>query len=649
MRKIFSVAAIFFCSQLRSQDTTKTLEEVTLTANKYSIKTTETGKVVTIINRQDMEHAGSRDLAQVITEIGGVFINGYSSNGGKEKNIYLRGAKVEYTLITIDGVPVYDATGIGSNFDIRNIPVDNVERIEILKGSQGTLYGSDAIAGVINIITKKSGSKPISFSGTTHYGTYDNWRANASINGKIKFFDYNIGYTYLNTKGFSEAEKPANSTDFFDKDPFKENSLQANFGIQANEQWRIQPFFRYSKFAGSIDEDAYTDALDFTNENKNTQAGVRNILHLGKTSVNLIYQLTNTNRHYLDDSLQHSSYYSYNNQSYSSNEHFAEAFIVHPFHSFKLTAGSDIRSSYTDYSAVQKNVYSPFIERPSFSGDSVKQRQASIYAALNYEAKSFTIEGGGRLNNHSEYGSNFAFNINPSYFIQKRVKVFSNFSSGYRTPSLYQLFSVYGNKNLEPETSRNIEGGIQYFTKDEKANLRATYFNRKIKNVIAFFFNSTTFQSNYINQDEQKDHGIDLEASIKLSDKFQLKAMYNFVDGEISTKQNGKDTTYFNLLRRPKNNFNFFIGSQVSKAFYLNAQLNAIGERKDLYYDASFVKHDVVLKSYVLLNIYSEYQFIQNRLKIFVDLRNVTNKKYSDIVGYNTAGFNAYCGVHFRL
>src|ERR1700745_3222934 len=114
MKRIFSVAAIFISSQLHAQheDSAKLMDNVTLTANKFSVKTTETGKVVTVITRQDIEHAGSRDLAQVITELGGVFINGFNSNPGKEKNIYVRGAKVEWTLITIDGVPVYDASGI---------------------------------------------------------------------------------------------------------------------------------------------------------------------------------------------------------------------------------------------------------------------------------------------------------------------------------------------------------------------------------------------------------------------------------------------------------------------------------------------------------------------------------------------------------
>ncbi|MGZ8537189.1 MAG: hypothetical protein ACXWV9_02945, partial [Flavisolibacter sp.] len=85
------------------------------------------------------------------------------------------------------------------------------------------------------------------------------------------------------------------------------------------------------------------------------------------------------------------------------------------------------------------------------------------------------------------------------------------------------------------------------------------------------------------------------------------------------------------------------------KSFYASLQMNAIGERKDLYFDVSFVRHDVVLDSYMLLNFYTEYALLKNRLKLFVDLRNLTDKKYSDIVGYNTAGFNAYGGFRFQF
>ena len=156
-KKFFVVAAVLISSLLHAQDSTDTLlDEVVLTANKYPNKTSLTGKVITIITREQLEKSGGKDLSQILTEQAGIFISGANSNAGKDKSLYLRGAYVSHTLITIDGIPVYDPSGIGGNFDIRNLAVGNIERIEILKGSQSTLYGSDAIAGVINIITKKT-------------------------------------------------------------------------------------------------------------------------------------------------------------------------------------------------------------------------------------------------------------------------------------------------------------------------------------------------------------------------------------------------------------------------------------------------------------------------------------------------------------
>lgn len=663
MKKIFVVAALINSSPLFSQavpqkqDSSKLMNEVTLTASKFSIKTTETGKVVTVITRQDIEHAGGRDLAQVITELGGVFINGFNSNLGKEKNIYLRGARADYTLITIDGVPVYDASGIGSNFDIRNISIDNVERIEILKGSQSTLYGSDAIAGVINIITKKGGTKPFALSGVADYGSFNTFRGNLNVSGSQSGFDYNVGYSDVSTNGFSEAKKPANANGVFDKDGYQQNSVNVNFGLQAGKFIRVQPFLRYTKFKGDLDLDAFVDEKDYTNTNRNLQTGVRNTINMGKGQLNVLYQFINTQRNYLDDSTKsRNGYYTYSQQGFKANEHFAEAFFVYPFNKLKLTAGADFRSANTSYNATTVSPASPpytlfpVLTKTITSGDSVKQNQAGVYAALNYSSSRFSIEGGGRFNYHSQYGRNSAFNINPSYFVSKKIKLFGNLSSGYKVPGLYQLFSAYGNKNLKPESSLNAEGGVQLFTKNEQSNLRAVYFNRYIKNAIAFASVLSYPYGLYVNRDKQNDHGFEIEANSKLSDKIQIKAIYNYVTGKITTKQNAKDTTYFNLLRRPKSIFNFFAGSQITKALFINVQVNVVGQRKDVYYNPfTYQPQNITLKAYSVLNFYTEYALLNNRLKIFADLRNILNKDYSDIYGYNTAGFNAYSGIRFHF
>lgn len=648
MKKFFAVTALLIGSQTFAQKA-DSLENVTVTASKFSTKTTETGKVVITISRQQIEKAGSRDLAQVITEMGGVFINGYTANAGKEKNIYLRGAKVDYTLITIDGVPVYDASGIGSNFDIRNIPVDNVERVEILKGSQSTLYGSDAIAGVINIITKKGSGKSFAVSGTGHYGSYNTWRGNIGVNGAIKKFDYNIGYSHLSTKGFSEAQQPFNALTKFDRDGYNQNAVQATFGIQASKNIRLQPFIRYSKNRGDLDNDAFVDEMDFTYGAKNLQTGIRNTIGWGKGSVNVLYQFNKTDRNYLDDSTaSRNGFYIYNQSAYKAADHFAEVFFVQPFGQWKLTAGTDLRISNTDYTAFQKSAFAT--TNTQRSGDSVKQSQNGVYAALNYTANDFAVEGGGRFNTHSEYGSNFAFNFNPSYFIKKRVKVFANISSGYKTPSLYQLFSEYGNKDLAPETSLNLEGGAQVFSNDGKGSLRATYFNRRVKDVIVFFFNPATFRSAYINQDNQKDYGIELDGTLNLTDKIQARAFYSYVDGKVTTKQAGKDTAMFNLFRRPKTTVNVSIGTQITPSLYTSININAVGVRTDVTFPPpTYRQTPVELKSYTLLNFYAEYGVAKSGVKLFADLRNLFDETYADIYGYNTAGFNAYGGIRFRF
>ncbi|MBA2745557.1 MAG: TonB-dependent receptor, partial [Flavisolibacter sp.] len=226
----------------------------------------------------------------------------------------------------------------------------------------------------------------------------------------------------------------------------------------------------------------------------------------------------------------------------------------------------------------------------------------------------------------------------------------ANFSSGYKVPSLYQLFSEYGNKILQPERSLNLEGGVQFLGNEGRSALRATYFKRNVKDVITFFFDPLTFQSQYINQDEQNDHGFEVDGKLLIGERFQLKAFYSFIDGEISTRQNGKDTSFFNLLRRPKSTLNLSFGAQINSRLFFNIQLNAVGKSKDIYFDPNtWQAVDVELKNYTLLNVYAEYMIIGNRLKLFADARNVLDQKYADIYGYNTAGLNAYGGIRIHF
>src|SRR5215831_1732797 len=262
-KKIFVVAAVLIGSHLLAQNDTasKTMNEVVITANKFPQKESGTGKVVSVITKEQIERSGGKDLSQLLNEQTGIIINGAPSNQGTYKSLYVLGATSAYTLILLDGVPLNDPTGVGGTFDIRLLSLDNIERIEILKGSQSTLYGSNAVAGVVNIISKKPTTTKPEFNGLLTYGSYNSFKGNANLSQKIKWFEYNLNYVYNRTDGISEARDTTGHGNF-DKDGFTQHAFQAIVGINATDKLKISPYYRFTQFKGGYDDGAFTDGPD---------------------------------------------------------------------------------------------------------------------------------------------------------------------------------------------------------------------------------------------------------------------------------------------------------------------------------------------------------------------------------------------------
>ena len=649
-KKIFMAAAVLFNSTLHAQDSTKVLDELVITANKFPVKTSLTGKVVTVITRDQLEKSGGKDLSQVLTAQAGLFINGANSNPAKDKSLYLRGTKVDHTLIMVDGVPLYDPSGIGSNFDIRLIPIDEIERIEILKGSQSTLYGSDAIAGVINIITRKAVNKPLGFSGMLSYGSYNTVHANTAASGSRGKFNYRVDYTYYCTDGINEATDTITRPHITGRNGYTQNSLYASLGFRPCSSVIVEPYLRFTKHHANLDLGAFTDDLDYTADTKNTQAGIKNEIHLGKAILHLVYNYNDIQRIYLDDSARiRDASDQYSRSVYTGREHFADAYGIFPLgQTIKLTAGVDFRSSNSDQEYHSISIYGPY--NSQLGKDSLHHNQLGLYTALVLDTRSgFNAELGGRINHHSAYGNNAVYNFNPSFLFQKKWKAFINISSAFKTPTLYQLYSDYGNVKLKPESAFTLEGGLQYYSNNNSFSGRVTYFNRSVKDVIVFFTDPISYSSNYINQDKQDDHGLELETSVQLCPTTLLKVYYTWVDGKVTTSLAGKDTAYFNLIRRPKSSFGMSLGSKLSPKLYISMDMSAVGKRTDISYDAYFNPVQIDLKAYVLCNFYAEYAFLKNKLKCFTGLRNITNTRYTEVYGFNTTGFNASVGCRFNF
>ncbi len=619
---LFWLAAIRTVAQ---QDSLKTfsLEEVVITATKFPKSIGETGKVLTVIHAEQLSRSEGKDLAQLLNEQVGLVINGANSNPGKDKSVYLRGAKSEYTVFLIDGIPVNDPSGPGGAFDPRLLPLSQLERIEILKGSQSTLYGSDAIAGVINLITKKDGDKPIGGAASLTYGSYDMRRGNAGISGTAKVVNYQIGYNYIKAGGISEAED-VNKTNNFDRDGFTQNAFNASATIKINPSFTLKPFLRVTEYDGEFDGGSFTD--DNSNYTSSlVNPGLHSQYKFKNGALNLQYAHHETDRKF--------------DGPFGPNE------FKGRFDHVDIFMNRDIFKSIQILSGL--NYQKLKMLDPTLMLANPETHLVSSYVSVFiHRLQGFAMEVGGRYNAHSRYGSNVTYSINPIYTIDKSTKLFINQSTGFKAPTLSQLYGNFGaNENLKPELSSSFEIGMHHLFTD-KFDLGISFFNRRIKDVIVY-----TFTNGNINQNEQNDKGLEVESGLRFNNLLTIKANYAYVDGAVSAVENGSDTTYFNLFRRPKHSFGVNVGVQASPKFFGSLNIQTFSERKDLFFNPNnfFIAEVVSLSAYVLVDAYASYAIQDGKLNFFVDVKNILNQDYREVYGYNTMGFNLNAGLHFKF
>jgi vitamin B12 transporter len=644
-KKIFIAAAVLISSQLSAQkDSTKNLDEVVITATKFPIKQSLTGKVVTVIDQQQLQRNSGKSLTELLNTQAGIIVNGSSNVLGTNQDVYLRGAAAGKTLVLLDGVPVYDASGISGAYDLNLISVDQVERIEILKGSQSTLYGSDAMAGVINIISKKGGAKKINATANLAGGSYNTFKGTVGLNGTVKNTSYNVQSTKLTSKGFSTAQDQAGNGNF-DKDGIDENVFRANISQKINNKFSVRANAQFSNYKTDADAGQFKDDADYTIKNKNTLIGFGADYTIAKTILHFNYNYNKVNRVYLDDSASRGGFAYYSKGDYTGKSHFAELYSnVAVTKHIDVLVGADYRNQLSDQSYTSVSMFGPYAS-PTLNDDSVKVNQFGAYASIVVKGLAgFNVELGGRYNNFNKYGDVFTFSFNPSYVINNSIKIFGNISSGFKAPSLYQVYSEYRIPagELKPEKSLSIEGGIQYYK--GKVNIRAVYFSRRIKDNIVFYSTGAPlYNSYYINADKQKDQGLELEANIDFG-KVTLNANYVNLDGKIEAKTGTKDTAFFNLYRRPKQTINLNVGIELCKNWNMNIGVQSISKR----YEAVYASAPIEMPAYYVWNLYSTYSITKN-IKAFVDIKNITDEKYSEVYGYNSRRFNFMAGVNLNF
>lgn len=648
MTRFFSVVillAVFVNAS--AQDTSKvtSLEEVVFTANKYAKKQSETGKVLTIINRDQLDRSGGRTIAEILNTVSGTTIVGSNSNLGTNMTAGIRGGSAGNVLVLINGVPVSDPSVNDNYFDLNFISTEQVERIEILKGGQSTLYGSDAVTGVINIITRKSGSTGLHYDFSAAAGSYGTLQANAGVRQSSGKSQLSLQYGFISSKGLSSANDSTGKNNY-EKDEFLQHNVTGSWQYALTPSLKANIFGQYSWYKTGIDGTAFTDDRDYNVTTDNLSAGGGLAYDIGHGNIQLNYRYNDVSRLYLNDSADKSDYL---RVDYKGRTHYVELYGNKQWKNVELLAGVDYRRNGMSSDLLSISMFGPYAA--TLPDSIAKMSQLSPYASLILKSnKSFNIEIGGRLNHHSKYGNNFSYTINPSVLLNNKIKVFVNLYSAFKAPTLFQLFDPsFGNVDLDPEESFNVEAGT-HFQMNKNFSVRGVYFYRNTNHAIEFIFTDpVNFISQYRNVSNKKSRGVELEAEYK-NDVWNVAANFTHISGKLTSNYSNsgfplaKDSTINNLYRTPENVLNLNGGTWVTPKFYVGSTLRVAGERLEPIYASV----PVVLDNYYTLNLYFEYR-VKSNVRLFADFKNITDQDYFEILGYNTRGFNVLGGIRVSL
>lgn len=618
---------------------TSVLDEVVVTANKQEQKQSTTGKVITVIGPAELSKSAGKSLGQVLNETVGLTINGAWNNAGTNQTVFMRGANSGRTLILMDGIPVYDPSQIGNEFDLNLFSINDVERIEVCRGAQSTVYGSDAVAGVINIITVKQNlNKPVNIKATLTGGNLNSFKSNLQVYGKWKKLSYTLRNASINTNGFSTAADTLGNRDY-DRDGYHGNTTTAAIQYAVTEKLLVKGYGMYSQYRAGIDAGVFSDDKHYQLKNNLLNTGWGAVYKTKGLQLTANYQYSETNRGYERDSLDKRVFSYFQRNQYYGKTQFAELYAnIKINQHLSLLQGVEYRYASMNNQFRSVSSFGPFSS--GFADTST--HQTSVYSSLQYSGlKGFFADAGFRLNKHSIYGNSTTFTFNPSYAVNEQLRIFGSVATAFKTPSLFQLFDTFsGRRDLKAETSTGIEIGMSHQYAGFSSRLVGFY--RNTNNGIDYDY----VRNKYYNFIKQVALGVEYETNVQLSKAMQLKMNFTYLSMTDSTQSrvNFKDTGYVYGLRRPGFQSNVVLQYNQTK-WTVSISGKYVGSRSDI---GGFRRADVLLPAYFLLGAYAEYRH-NEKLKIFIDTQNITNNRFTDLRGFNGIPFIVNSGISLQL
>jgi vitamin B12 transporter len=618
----------------------KTLEhEIVVTANRVETSTKEVASSVTVITRKQLEETKKSTVMEALEDVLALHT---TQNGppGASSSVLIRGANSEHTLVMIDGIEMNDPITPSRSFDMSLLLVENVDRIEIIRGPQSTLYGSDAMGGVINIITRQTRGRP-EFHLSTFGGSYGTVSGNAELSGSTDRVRYTIAATLYETNGFSAASTAYEGNE--EADGHRNLSLSGRLGVDLSANFSLDFTLRRIDTKSDIDN----AGGDFGDDPNHVQeydtfyvmGQGRGLLLQNRWEQILRVALVDYNRT-SDNPVDELDPFSSEASEYKSKLgkiEWQNNLYLHETNT--LTLGLDFQQEEGESWYRSESSLGPYESifplRKANNLGLFLQDQVRV-------AGQFFLTAGLRYDNHSQAESALTYRIAPVYFIDTTgTKLKATLGTGFKAPSLYQLFAPgtfygpIGNEDLEPEKSTGWDVGIEQYLLQNKLMLGFTYFDMRFENLIDF-----DFLQGYINIKNAFSKGAEVILDARPADSISFLMTYTRLEAK------DKDADQY-LLRRPKDKFTARMNLRFLDRANVNLSVIHVGQREDSFY-IGWTPTRVTMNSYTLVHAAGAYDIFEY-LQVFIRVDNILNAEYETVKGYGTAGLSAYGGIKINL
>ena len=604
-------------SDFRAED-----EQITVTATGGRSEVEDTGQAVTIIGRDEIEDVQGADLKRILERAPGVAISRNGGIGGVT-SVRVRGAEAEQLLVIVDGVRVADPASPSGGFDFGNLQTGNIDKIDLLRGSNSTVWGSDAVGGVIAVTTRDE----TGFAASTEYGARDTVFATAT--GGVETDDFYVGLSgsYLTTDGFSAADSGT------EVDGFEQWAVAGRSSVYVSDQITLFARGRYAE--GDLDVDGFPApafALADTDEFQKTQqysAATGATFDSGPLYLTASYSFADTERQNFNPTFGTAP-------GFTSDGHSDRIELRgewRPIGPLIVNFGGE-----NEWTSLETN----FTARQ-------ETRIAGAYVQAGIEFGGVSGHVGVRRDDHQEFGGATSFGADISYEIVSDVRLRASVGEGFKAPSLFQLFSDFGNQLLQPEQSTSFDLGIAWNNRNDPFYAGATAFQRDSENQIEFvscfgvvggICNNRPFGT-YNNVGKVRAQGLELEFGANPSDKFGVSAAYAYIDTENRTAGVANEGNV--LARRPKHAVTVSADWETPLAgFTVGGDIRMVGDSFD---DAgNFTRLD----GYQVVTLRASVPFGE-KVELFGRVENVFDSDYQTAAGFGTPGRGAFVGARAKF